>query len=147
MKSLLLIADDPAAVQGIRLALRNAGGFRVAATVDGRVSARPSLARLAPDVVVVDEMRRRTDALARLQEATEETPGATTVLLTTSLDTASLDDAFEVGAHAVVSRRVHAARLGMLLHEIAHGTVVHAPRRRQVPHLHGLVDQELRTSA
>jgi len=128
MKTLLVVADHPVVVQAIRLALRHTAGLRVVATVDGRWSARGSLAELRPEVVLVDEMCQRTNALARVREAAEEATEATIVLLSSGLDGAALDDAFEAGAHAVISRRLHAVTLGTLLREVVHGNVVQAPR-------------------
>src|SRR3954451_1965643 len=115
-------------VQAIRLALRNTAGFRVVATLDGRAPVRTELAQLDSDVVLIDEMCQRTNAIARLREASEELPAAKLVLLSTGLDGAALDDAFEAGADAVVSRQLHPVTLGTLLREIVHGNVVHAPR-------------------
>jgi len=129
MRRLLLIADDRHAVDAIRLALRQTAGLRVVATVDGRVSARGPLAELAPDVVVVDELRQRTQALRRLREASEEAPGASVVLLARGLDEATLDDVFAAGANAVIQRPLHPATLATLLGEVARGSVVHSPRR------------------
>ena len=81
MKTLLVVADHPMVVRAIRLALRHTAGLRVVATVDGRWSARGSLAELRPEIVLVDEMCQRTNALARVREAAEE---ATDCLLYTS---------------------------------------------------------------
>jgi DNA-binding NarL/FixJ family response regulator len=128
VKTLAVVADHPMVVQAIRLALRNTAGFRVVATLDGRAPVRIELAQLVPDVVLVDEMCQRTNAIARLREASEELPAAKLVLLSTALDGAALDDAFEAGAEAVVSRQLHPVTLGTLLREIVHGNVVHAPR-------------------
>jgi DNA-binding NarL/FixJ family response regulator len=131
MKSLLVVADHPMVVQAIRLALRHTAGLRVVATVDGRGPVRKQLSDLRPDVVLVDEMCQRSNALARLQEVAEEAPQAKAVLLATGLDGSPLDDAFEAGAHAVISRQLHPVTLGTLLREVVHGNVVHAPRPRR----------------
>ena len=146
MKSLVVVADHPMVVRAIRLALRHTAGFRVVATVDGRASARARLAELRPEVVLVDEMCQRANALARMGEAVQEAPEATVVLLSSGLDGAALDDAFEAGAHAVISRRLHPVTLGTLLREVVHGNVVHAPRARRVDARapsHGLTAREL----
>jgi DNA-binding NarL/FixJ family response regulator len=128
MKSLVVVADHPMVVQGIRLALRHTAGFRVVGTLDGRGSARAALSKLRPEIVLVDEMCQRTNALARLREAAEEVPDAKIVLLAGSLDAAAVDDACEAGAQAVISRQLHPVTLGTLLREVVHGNVVHAPR-------------------
>ena len=128
MKRLAIVADHPMIVQAIRLALRNTAGFRVVATLDGRAAIRAQLAEHTPDVVLVDEMCQRTNAIARLREAAEELPGAKLVLLTSGLEGTALDDAFAAGAEAAVSRLLHPVTLGTLLREVVHGNVVHAPR-------------------
>ena len=114
MKSLVVVADHPVVVQAIRLALRHTAGFRVAATLDGRSSVRERLATLQPDVILVDEMCQRTNAISRLREACELAPGAKIVLLSGGLDATALDDAFEAGAEAVISRHLHPVTLGSL---------------------------------
>jgi DNA-binding NarL/FixJ family response regulator len=146
----MLVADAPTVVQSIRVALRHTAGFRVVATVDGRSSARERLSELRPDVVLVDEMCQRTNALARLSESREAAPGATVVLLSGSLEAVAIEAALDAGADAVISRSLHVATLGTLLREIADGNVIHAPRpagRRA--HLRPLADHPpaARTSA
>ena len=146
MKRLIVVADHPMVVQAIRLALRHTAGFRVVATVDGRSSARQQLSDLRPDVVLVDEMCQRTNALARLREVADELPEAKAVLLSTGLEGPALDDAFDAGAQAVISRQLHPVTLGTLLREVVHGNVVHAPRPRPVeaiPMPHRLTAREL----
>jgi DNA-binding NarL/FixJ family response regulator len=128
MKRLVVVADHPMVVRAIRLALRHTAGFGVVATLDGRASVRARLAELRTEIVLVDEMCQRSDALARLREANEAAPEAKAVLLASGLDPGALDDAFEAGAHVVISRRLHPTTLGTLLREVVHGNVVHAPR-------------------
>jgi DNA-binding NarL/FixJ family response regulator len=128
MRRLVLVADRPTVVQAIRVALKHGTGFRVVASVDGRSSARRALSELRPDVVLVDEMCQRTNALARLREAIEVAPDAKVVLLSAGLEASLAAAALDAGADAVVSRNLHAATLGTLLREIVNGNVVHAPR-------------------
>jgi DNA-binding NarL/FixJ family response regulator len=156
MRSLLLIADDPATVRTLRVALRNAATFKVVGTVDGRQSIRRRVRNLAPSVVVVDEMCQRTNAWARLREVHEEAPDATLVLLSDGLGTTAVDDALQAGADAVISAHLPPAQLATLLRAVVEGNVVHLPRRRatarirpagadSVPRLRAVADQ--RTSA
>jgi DNA-binding NarL/FixJ family response regulator len=125
MKRLLIIADHSFVVQAIRLALRQTAGFQVVGFVDGRVSARSSLTELNPDVVLVDDMQEPENALARLREVEDLLPDARTMLLTMRMDSDWLEDAFEAGADAVISKTVHPVTLGTLLREISQGNVVH----------------------
>ena len=131
MHSLAIVADHLAVVRTVRLALRHTAGFHVAATLDGRTSARRHFAGLRPDVVVVDEMCQRENSIARIREAREESPGSLIVVLSASMDAAAVEEAFEAGAHVTLSRQLHPSTLGTLLREVVHGNVIHrAPPRR-----------------
>ena len=134
MKSLLLIADRPAVVRSLRVALRGAVGFQVADVVDGRGSCRDALRSHLPDVVVVDELCQRANVLARLREARSERGDAAIVLLSTGMDRPALDAAFAAGADAVLSRRLKAAAFATVLREVVHGTVVNTPHQASGRH-------------
>jgi DNA-binding NarL/FixJ family response regulator len=131
MKRLMIVADHSFVVQAIRLALRQTAGFQVVGFFDGRGSVRDALVQLRPDVVLVDDMQETENALARLREVAEDAPDAKSLLLTLRMDSAWLDQAFEAGAQAVVSKTVHPVSLGTLLREISHGNVVHRYEPRQ----------------
>jgi DNA-binding NarL/FixJ family response regulator len=130
MKRLMIVADHSFVVQAIRLALRQTAGFQVVGFFDGRGSVRHALQELRPDVVLVDDMQEADNALARLREVTEEAPNAKSMLLTLQMDSDWLEQAFDAGAQAVVSKTVHPVSLGTLLREISHGNVVHRFERR-----------------
>ena len=130
MKRLMIVADHSFVVQAIRLALRQTAGFQVVGFFDGRGSVRNALQELRPDVVLVDDMQEAENALARLREIAEEAPQAKSMLLTLQMDSDWLEQAFEAGAQAVVSKTVHPVSLGTLLREISHGNVVHRFEKR-----------------
>ena len=130
MKRLMIVADHSFVVQAIRLALRQTAGFQVVGFFDGRGSVRNALQELRPDVVLVDDMQEADNALARLREIAEDVPQAKSMLLTLQMDSEWLEQAFEAGAHAVVSKTVHPVSLGTLLREISHGNVVHRFEKR-----------------
>src|SRR4051794_12355967 len=124
MPSLVVISDDAASLARLRVAVRRAAALRVDATLDGRRPVRQHLSTLAPDLVLVDHMCQRLNSLARLREAAEHAPGATRLLLAERRDDASVEDAFEAGAHAVVDRNMHPSALGALLAELAGGRIM-----------------------
>jgi DNA-binding NarL/FixJ family response regulator len=138
MKRLLIVADHSLVVHSIRLALKQTVGFQVAGVVDGRVSARDALLGMQPDVVVVDDMHDRgaDDALhtghplARLREVAEHAPDAQRLLLALRMDEVCVNEAFEAGAHAVLSKSMHSVSLGTMLREVVRGNVVHRFDRR-----------------
>jgi DNA-binding NarL/FixJ family response regulator len=137
MKRLLIVADHSLVAHSIRQALKQTVGFQVAGVVDGRVSARDVLLGVCPDVVVIDDMHDRVaddtqhdHGLARLREAAEHVPGSRRMLLTLRMDEAWLNDVFEAGAHAVLSKSMHSVALGTMLREVVRGNVVHRFERR-----------------
>ena len=115
MRSLVLIADEPANVARMRLATRYAAGVRVIATLDGREPVAAEIAALAPDIVVVDEMCQRINTLTRLQEVRDSGAGATVLLLVPAHSRALAGDAVAAGAHAVLSWDAPAPALGRVL--------------------------------
>jgi len=125
MKRLLIIADHSLVIHGIRLALRQTAGFQVAGFVDGRVAIAGALERVTPDIVLMDDMQEPEHALARLREVAALAPEAQTVLITLRMDDEWIQEAFDAGAHAVISKTVHPVALGTLLREISQGNVVH----------------------
>jgi DNA-binding NarL/FixJ family response regulator len=132
MKRLMIVADHSFVVQAIRLALRQTAGFQVVGFFDGRGSVRDALAELRPDVVLVDDMQDSSNAIARLREVAEDAPDAKSLLLTLKMEDEWLDQVFEAGAQAVVSKTVHPVSLGTLLREIAHDNVIHRYEKRTV---------------
>jgi DNA-binding NarL/FixJ family response regulator len=139
VKRLLIVADHSLVAHSIRLALKQTVGFEVAGVIDGRVAARDALLNMRPDVVLVDDMhdprtgeaRDAIDyALARLRDATEHMPGAQRLLLTLRMDDGWMNDAFDAGAHAVLSKSMHPVSLGTMLREVVRGNVVHRFERR-----------------
>src|SRR3954467_2217862 len=133
MKRLMIVADHSLAVHAIRLAPRQPAGFRVVGFFDGRTSIRQALVELDPDVVLVDDMQHSSNALARVREAAEATPDAKSLLLTLRMDEDWLDEAFEAGVDAVVSKTVHPVSLRTMLREICQGNVALRQQRRGTP--------------
>ena len=93
---------------------------------------------LQPDVVLVDDMhdprsgagREPDHALSRLRDAGEHVPAAQRLLLTLRMDEAWMNEVFEAGAHAVLSKSMHPVSLGTMLREVVRGNVVHRFQRR-----------------
>jgi DNA-binding NarL/FixJ family response regulator len=138
MKRLLIVADHSLVAHSIRLALKQTAGFQVVGVIDGRDSANDALVDLCPDVVLVDDMhdprvnglRDPDHALARLREAAEHAPGAQRLLLTLRMNEGWMNEVFEAGAHAVLSKSMHPVSLGTMLREVVRGNVVHRFERR-----------------
>lgn len=138
MKRLLIVADHSLVAHSIRLALRQTSGFELLGVVDGRVDAQEPLRALQPDVILVDDMydaraergRDVDHALVRLREAAEHVPQAQRLLLTQRMNDDWMNEAFDAGAHAVLSKSMHPVSLGTMLREVVRGNVVHRFERR-----------------
>jgi DNA-binding NarL/FixJ family response regulator len=124
----MIVADNSFAAQSIRLALRQTAGFQVVGFIDGTVPMDPRVAELQPDIVVVDDTQEPEQALARLDELSRLVPTAKRVFLTIRMADDVLQQVFEAGADAVISKAVHPVSLATLLREISRDTVVHRPR-------------------
>ena len=138
MKRLLIVADHSLVAHSIRLALKQTSGFQVVGVADGRLTAQDALLSLQPDVVLVDDMydpradpgRDVDHALVRLREAAEHVPQAQRLLLTQRMDESWMNDVFDAGAHAILSKSMHPVSLGTTLREVVRGNVVHRFERR-----------------
>jgi DNA-binding NarL/FixJ family response regulator len=129
MKRVLVVADHPFAVERIRRALRHVPHLRLVGAIDGRRPVAAAAATAAADVVIVDEMRRFEDALARVRELAAAAAATKIVVAVSTTSDLAVDGAFEAGADAVLSKAVEPVAFGTLLREVLAGTVVHRPRR------------------
>jgi DNA-binding NarL/FixJ family response regulator len=128
MKRVLLLGDY-SHMPAIGVALRHTHGLKVVGVGDGRKASHAQLLELHPDVVLVDDMPDPTDALERLREASNLIPDAKRVLLTDRMKDEWLEEAFDAGADAALSKTIHAVALGTLVRETVHSNIVHRFRR------------------
>jgi len=128
VKRLLIIGDHAAAVHSIRLALQPSVGLTVVGMVDGRLSVAGHLLRLRPDVILVDDMKQPEHVTDRMSEVAKHAPEVKRLLFTDSTDGQWLDQVFEAGADAVVSKTVQLVSLGSLLRHVINDQIVHRPR-------------------
>jgi DNA-binding NarL/FixJ family response regulator len=139
---LAIIADNALAAEAIRRLLRHAPDCKVLGFIDGRRAIAPTLAEVAPDVVLVDEMSHAASALARIGEARSTLPRAKIVLLTVRMENDWLTDATVAGVDAVIAKHVHPLSVCTLLREVVAGNVFHtfAPTAQPAPGPHPPVD-------
>jgi DNA-binding NarL/FixJ family response regulator len=127
MRRVFIITDQLVVGHGIIDIIRRTPGLELVGSVGSRVSVPVIARRLAPDLILVDHCGPTDLALERLTDAEQRVPGVKRILLTSRLDTSWLDAAFAAGAHAVISRDVRPAHLGILLLEVGEGHVVQRP--------------------
>jgi DNA-binding NarL/FixJ family response regulator len=146
LKHILVLADQPLSGEALRYALRHARGCRVAPRLDGRTPCADDIARLRPDVILVDEMSSRRTMLMRISEARSAAPAARIVLVARDLGGDGVREATEAGADAAICRTMDAACFTTLVTAVATGQVYHAfvagPSRAQARSV-GLTPREL----
>jgi DNA-binding NarL/FixJ family response regulator len=125
MKRLVVVAEDSLIVEAIAIALRKSGEFDLVAHLDGRSGAAEEVILAAPDVVLVDEMERSERSMALIRAIKAARENITVIVLTLSPETARLDEMFEAGASAAVSKATNPAALATLIRETLDGRVLH----------------------
>jgi DNA-binding NarL/FixJ family response regulator len=126
MKRVLLVADSAVTIEAIRRALRHAPELRPAGYANGRLAIGAVVAPLRPDIVLIDEMAGPDRAVARISEAHSAAPRAKVILLTSSPEAPWVSRAIRAGAGAVVSKTLQSVTLGVLVREVAAGSVFNA---------------------
>jgi DNA-binding NarL/FixJ family response regulator len=128
MKRVFIITDQLVAGRDVIDTIRRTPGLELVGTVGSRLSVPPIDRRLAVDIVLVDHCGPTDLALQRLTEAEQRGAGVKRILLTGRNDRSWLDAAYAAGAHAVISRSIRPAHLGIVLLEVAEDHVLQRPR-------------------
>jgi DNA-binding NarL/FixJ family response regulator len=118
MTRALIVADSGPAMAELTQALRRMPEVEIVRYASGRSSITRIARASAPNLVLIDEMHWRDDALARIAEVRREAPGAAIVVLAAGPDTGWLADALRAGAAAVLPGAVDAATLELVLREV-----------------------------
>jgi DNA-binding NarL/FixJ family response regulator len=128
VKRLLLIAGGALEAEALRRALRYVPDCQVIGFADVSRPCGWTIRDARPDVILVNDGGVSTVTLARLREAREGAPEATIVCRTSHLEAGWPQAAADAGADATIATSVDAARMAVLVREIAAGTVFHTPR-------------------
>jgi DNA-binding NarL/FixJ family response regulator len=125
-RRLLLVADDAFTAESLRRCLRGATNCQILGYLNARRPCGLAVQQARPDLAVVDDPSGSEQALERVREIRAALDGVKVVLLAGDVRRPRLAAAQAAGAHAVISRGVQASSLGVLLREIAGGSVYHA---------------------
>jgi DNA-binding NarL/FixJ family response regulator len=126
---LVIVADHVAAGEAIRRELRHAAAFPVVDFVKNSPGCGEAVARLAPQVVVVDHLDDDSASLAAIGEVRQAMPEAKVVLLTADMAPGWLAELEAAGADAAISRTMKTGAVGLFVREVARGNVFHAFRQ------------------
>jgi DNA-binding NarL/FixJ family response regulator len=130
-KRLAIVAEDSLIVETIQLALEHSTTLDLVTKPRSGPQSVSSICRLAPDLVLVDDLQHGQHALATVTALKAANPALWVMLLTIRLDADWLDAAGEAGADAVISKAVRPAALVTILEETTSGHFVQFfPRAR-----------------
>lgn len=115
---IVIVADSGAALKTITACALELPEAQIVRHCHGHASCATLLARIAPDLVLVDEMGWPRLALRRVSEVREALPHALVVVRAAQPDALWLTDALRAGASAVVSATAGAATIGLVLTEV-----------------------------
>jgi DNA-binding NarL/FixJ family response regulator len=133
---LLIVADDSFTAELLRRCARGATNCTVIGYLSVRRPCGLAIQQTTPDVALVDDASNADHALDRVKEIRGVAGHVKIILLTERMDADRLAEATEAGVHAVIARSTPGSSLGVLLREIAAGTIYHAfdpPRKALQP--------------
>ena len=125
MKRLAVVAEDSLIVEAITIALRKSGEFSVVAHMDARSASAEKVTEASPEVVLIDETEDSEQQIALIRQVKSASEAITVIVLTLSPAAARLDEMFEAGASAVVSKATQPGALAALIRETLEGRVLH----------------------
>jgi DNA-binding NarL/FixJ family response regulator len=118
MISVALIADSGPALEAMTSSLSSVPGVDIVRHCHGHAPVSSGLARFAPDLILLDEMRWPRLALQRLTEIGETLPHARVVVRASRPDAGWLAEALRAGASAVVPATAGPETLAVVLNEV-----------------------------
>jgi DNA-binding NarL/FixJ family response regulator len=122
-KRRVLVADDHRLIlAAVRWALDQANGFEVVAEVSSGSMVVPYVARLQPDLVLLDVGLPGVDGLTCLERLRTQQPEVPVVMFSAWSDQPTLDAARAAGARGFIVKTLGALELEKALHEVLAAT-------------------------
>ncbi|MBV9309457.1 MAG: response regulator transcription factor [Solirubrobacterales bacterium] len=112
-------------MEAIRIGFRNSGEFNLVGHADGRRTSAQTIIGAQPDVILVDDMDHSERALELIGELKSEDEQVSVIVLTVHTDPAWLEQTFDAGATAVISKAAHPLALATLVRETLDGHIFH----------------------
>jgi DNA-binding NarL/FixJ family response regulator len=127
MRRVVIVADNSLIVEAIRIGFRKSGEFNLVGHADGRRTSAQTILDAQPDVVLLDDMDRSEKALELIRELAAGDQGASVIVLSMHMDPQWLEQAFDAGATAVISKSAHPVALATLVRETLDCHIFHRP--------------------
>jgi DNA-binding NarL/FixJ family response regulator len=121
------VADSALLVKAIRNAFRASAEFEVAGYAGGRRTTARALLGAQPDVILLDDMNRSSSSTQLLRSIRADDQRIAVIVLCMQLDADWLNQIFDAGATAVISKATRPAALVTLVRETLSRHIIHAP--------------------
>jgi len=131
--SLFVIDDHPVLREGIRMLAESAGDVRVVGASATASGALDALARVGPDVILLDLDLGEEDGLAWLPRIAGAAPAARVLILTALRDRARDEEALRAGARGLVLKDTAPEVLLQAIRSLAAGALWFDPRVLAAP--------------
>lgn len=125
MKRLVVVAEDSLIVEAIAIALRKSGEFTLLGRLDAGSASVQQIVEHDPDLVLIDESDEPGRVVEFIRQIKAERESVAVIVLTLSSESARLDEIFEAGASAAISKATSPAALATLIRETVDGRVLH----------------------
>jgi DNA-binding NarL/FixJ family response regulator len=123
MKRVLIVADSSLIVQAISIGFRESREFKVVGYADGRRSSARVLPSAGVDLVLLDDMGESEHTIELIGQLRKEDERLTIIVLSLGTDPAWVEQAFEAGATALISKTTHPSALVTLVREVLNGHI------------------------
>lgn len=129
----LFLVDDHALVRdGLRAYLQTQPDIDLVGEAETAAAAMAAIARLKPDVALVDLLLPDQTGIAVTEAASQTSPGTRVIVLTSSNDEAPIRAAFKAGALSYLSKSTGAAALVAAVRAAALGTMTLSSQAERV---------------
>ncbi len=122
---MVVVAEDSLIVEAIAIALRKSGEFNLLGHLDARSASVEKIVEAGPDVVLIDEMDQPDRAVELIRQIRAARDTIAVLVLTLAPESARLDEIFDAGATAAVSKATNPAALATLIRETLDGRMLH----------------------
>lgn len=128
LRRLVIVADNSLIVEAISICFRKSGEFNLVGYADARRTSPERVLGAEPDVILVDDMHQSHRAVELTRQLAERGRDVTIIVLSVEMDREWLQEIFDAGATAVVSKATHPIALATLVRETLDGHICHADK-------------------